>query len=100
MIPSLMIKNNNLYSQIFIKLVAPLCFFLPLENPLNTIFIKKLSIASKWHIMQLLKPFFVCSVCQLVKHCFQLIIRFANDKYTKHIPLYWFKCERSHPVCG
>src|SRR5438874_1760518 len=81
-------------------IVVPLCFFLPTENPLNTIFIIKLSIRSKWHIMQLLKPFFVCSFCKFVKNSFQLVICSTNDKYGKRITQFWLECRRCHPVCG
>ena len=76
------LKHTNPQRALIVTLIATnilqfLFFFLSLEYPLNTILIKKLSIASHWHVMQLLKPFFVCSVCQFVKHYFQLLIRFA-----------------------
>lgn len=57
-----------------------LLLFLSLENPLNTIFVIKPPIRSKRHTMQLFKPFLFCSFCQLIKHCFQLIIRSAKNK--------------------
>ncbi len=47
-----------------------LFFFLSFKNPLNTIFIIKLSIRSKWHIMQLLKPFLFCSFCKFIEDRF------------------------------
>ena|SRR5208283_402547 len=48
--------------------------FIPLEEPMDAIFICKMSIAPERHIPDIIEELFVCSYGELVENCPQLVV--------------------------
>jgi hypothetical protein len=60
--------------------------------------VNELPIGSKRHVMEFLKPVFLCGFTQLIEHRFQFIVAFAEYKNSAYVSVLWFICRRCHSV--
>src|SRR5205814_9403971 len=66
---------------------------------MDAIFVGKVSVAPKRHIPQIIEQLFVCSYCQLVEDCSQLVVPRAANIHRNRVAL--SRCSRGvEPICG
>ena len=66
---------------------------------MDAIFVGKVSVAPKRHIPQIIEQLFVCSYCQLVEDCSQLVVPRAAHIHRNRVALSRCSCG-VEPICG
>jgi len=88
---ALLQSPSRVYTGLFRRVVTT-------EDPLDAVFVIKLAVDPKRHVVQFLQPFTIVAVAELVEYHFQLAISTALNEYGVRIALHRIKLGRSHPI--